>query len=159
MKKIAIFATDGFEDVELISSIDVFTRKGLNFELFSVNGTTEIKGKYNSILKASDSSSFNESDFSGVLLPGGTLELSKSKLVNEVVRSFYEQSKDLYAICAAPKILWDNGLLSNKNFTCWPGLELEESKNTGLEISGNIITAKSYLDSIDFAFAIVEKNK
>ena len=67
----------------------------------------------------------------------------------------------LAAICAAPLVLGNRGLLQGKRATCYPGFEtyLQGAEYTAalVEKDGNIITGKGPGAAMEFAFAIVEK--
>ncbi|HZH74096.1 MAG TPA: DJ-1/PfpI family protein, partial [Mariniphaga sp.] len=69
----------------------------------------------------------------------------------------------LGAICAAPLVFGNLGLLQNKKATCYPGFEdqLTGADITGnaVEISDNIITGKGAGVAIQFALSIVEMLK
>jgi 4-methyl-5(b-hydroxyethyl)-thiazole monophosphate biosynthesis len=70
------------------------------------------------------------------------------------------QDKMIAAICAAPSVLGQLGILQDKQATCYPGFEsyLGESYIDGLVVeSKNIITAKGPGLSSDFAFCLIEK--
>ena len=72
-------------------------------------------------------------------------------------------NKPLAAICAAPMVFGNLGLLKNKNATCYPGFEdeLHGAIITGndVEEADNIITGKGAGVAIQFALKIVEKLK
>jgi len=112
---------------------------------------------------------FSETDFSDnafLVLPGGgegTKNLAAHKQLNELLLHQFERNKNLAAICAAPSVFGNLGILSGKEATCYPGFE---EKLVGAEISGqtvvkseNIITAKGPGVAIQFALKIVETLK
>ena len=74
---------------------------------------------------------------------------------------FAKEEKPLAAICAAPLVLGNRGLLQGKKATCYPGFEtyLQGADYTAalVEKDGNIITGKGPGAAMEFAFAIVEK--
>lgn len=107
---------------------------------------------------------FDEADFDAcemIVLPGGmpgTLNLAKHKGLAEQVRIFAEsgdKGKYLAAICAAPMIPGELGLLKGKMATIYPGMEehLKEAllmKNR-VVVDGNIITSKGPGTAMEFA--------
>jgi 4-methyl-5(b-hydroxyethyl)-thiazole monophosphate biosynthesis len=101
-----------------------------------------------------------------IVLPGGmpgARNLNDHSGLREQILNFHEQNKWLGAICAAPLVFGNLGILKNKKATCYPGYEnqlhgaivtSEES-----EVSGKIITGKGAGVAIQFALKIVEQLK
>ena len=99
-----------------------------------------------------------------MVLPGGmpgTINLGKSETVTKTAVYCAENGKITAAICAAPSVLGNLGILKGKNATCFPGFEkeLEGATYTAapVEIDGNVITGKGAGCAILFGKAIVEK--
>ena len=100
--------------------------------------------------------------YDGIVLPGGmpgTTHLMEDETVNRVIREFASEGKLVAAICAAPSVLGNAGLLAGKTATCYPGVE---GKLTGADFvtdpvakDGNIITSRGLGTAIDFAAEIV----
>ena len=78
-----------------------------------------------------------------------------------MILDFAKEEKPLAAICAAPLVFGNRGLLNGKKATCYPGFEtyLQGADYTAalVERDGNFITAKGPGAALEFAFAIVEK--
>ena len=98
-----------------------------------------------------------------IVLPGGmpgTLNLEKSRAVQDTIDFCVKNGKYIGAICAAPSILGKKGLLKGKKATCFPGFEefLEGADFTGepVEFDGNIITARGAGVAIEFGLKLVE---
>lgn len=158
-----MFFADGFEEVEAIAALDVIRRA--NIEIKSVGvGSKEITGSHGiTVICDSLINELTEADIDGVILPGGmpgTLNLQNSKSVNEAVDYCFENNKLIAAICAAPMILGQKGLLKGKNAVCFPGFENDLIGATVSDkyvcTDGNIITAKGMGSAINFGLAIVE---
>ena len=69
---------------------------------------------------------FKESDM--IVLPGGmpgTTNLKEDENVRKAVQEAYDDGRYVAAICAAPTILADMGLLKGKRATCYPDMESE----------------------------------
>lgn len=99
-----------------------------------------------------------------MVLPGGmpgTVNLGKSETVTKAAVHCAENGKITAAICAAPSVLGNLGILKGKKATCFPGFEkeLEGATYTAapVEIDGNVITGKGAGCAILFGKAIVEK--
>ena len=90
----------------------------------------------------------------------GTIHLMEDETVNRVIKEFAQDGKLVAAICAAPSVLGNAGLLEGKTATCYPGVE---GKLTGANFvtdsvakDGNIITSRGLGTAIDFAAEIVD---
>jgi 4-methyl-5(b-hydroxyethyl)-thiazole monophosphate biosynthesis len=90
----------------------------------------------------------------------GTLNLKSSKTVINAINSAKENDAYIAAICAAPSILGDMGLLVGKRATCYPGFEdsLLGSKVTEERVclDGKILTAKGMGAALEMGLKIVE---
>lgn len=164
MEKLAVHLAEGFEEIEAISIIDVLRRAEFDVEIISVTGMLVVTGKHD--VKISADKLFEEVDYSKIdmiVLPGGmpgAKNLQKHEALRNQVLDFNKNGKPLGAICAAPIVLGDLGILKDKNATCFPGFE-EELKGanvtgTDVELDGKIITGKGAGVAILFALKIVE---
>ena len=90
----------------------------------------------------------------------GTLNLENDVYVQAAVDYCAENDRFLAAICAAPKILGNKGMLKDKCAICFPGFENEllEAKlsNDAVAVDGKIITAKGAGVAVKFALKLVE---
>ena len=99
----------------------------------------------------------------GVMLPGGLPgadNLNNCKKVQEYLKKAKEEGKLITAICAAPYVLGQAGLLKGKRATCFPGFEdkLTGAIPTGEKVTtdGNIITAKGMGAAFEFGIEIIK---
>lgn len=158
---IYIFLADGFEEVEAIAPIDVLRRCQL--EVRTVGVTGKIATGSHGIPVTCDME-IAESDFSDaqcVILPGGmpgTLNLRESPAVISAVQNTFNQGRIVAAICAAPSVLGEIGLLKGKEAICFPGFE---DKLLGARLSaapvcqdGTVITAKGAGVALEFGAKI-----
>lgn len=169
MKKIAVHLAEGYEEIEAISIIDVLRRADLNVTIVSISEKLEVVGSHG--IKIIVDKLFKEVDYElidMIILPGGmpgAANLNEHLGLREQILNFNESKKMLAAICAAPLVFGNLGILKNKKATCFPGYEnqLHGAIATGenIEVSENIITGKGAGVAIDFALKIVEilKNK
>ena len=160
-----VYLAEGFEEIEALATVDFLRRCDLEVVTAGVT-SQDVTGAHNITVLADTVASMLEmsDDVQAVVLPGGmpgTLNLQKSKYVNEMLDFANKNEILIAAICAAPSILGAKGLLDGKKATCFPGFEQElgDAIFTGasVEIDGNIITSKGAGCSIDFAKAIAEK--
>ena len=163
MKKIGIFLAEGFEEIEGLAVVDILRRAGLEAVTISVTGQKEIHSSHQVGVLADrlfDEVGFAELD--GVVLPGGmpgTTNLGAHAGVNEVIRSFAAEGKLVAAICAAPSVLGQAGILQGKKAACYPGFEdkLTGAEGVYVEVAeaGNLITSRGMGTAIPFALSLV----
>lgn len=163
-KNIAVHLAEGFEEIEAISIIDVLRRAEFNVTVVSVTGKTEVTSKQGVTVIADElfeNVDYEKTDM--IVLPGGmpgAKNLKEHKGLGEKILEFSKTDKPIGAICAAPMVLGNLGILKNKNATCFPGFEdeLKGANVTGneVEVDGKIITGKGAGVAIKFALQIVE---
>lgn len=162
MNKIGVFLAQGLEEIEGLTVVDILRRAGVEVTTVSISGSKEVTGSHKITVLADDL--FENVDFGGldgVVLPGGmpgTTNLMNHAGVNEVIKSFDKEKKLVAAICAAPSVLGQAGLLKGRNATCYPGFE---EKLTGAVTSmdevvkdGHVITSRGMGTAIPFALAL-----
>ena len=163
MNKIGIFMADGCEEIEALTVVDVVRRAKMEIVMISVTGKREVKGSHNiTFLADALASQVNYDELSGIVLPGGmpgTLNLGADETVNRVIREFAAAGKLVSAICAAPSVLGEAGLLEGKKATCHPGFEEKLLGACTCEdevaVDGNMITSRGMGTAIAFALEIV----
>ena len=164
---IYMFLAEGFEEIEALCPLDLMRRAGLSVTTVGIGGEY-ITGAHAITVRADITdrdfyahSAQNETEM--VFLPGGmpgTLNLAASETVTDAIRSAAEDKKYIAAICAAPSILGDMGLLLGKEAICYPGFEKQLVGATISErrvvLDGNILTAAGMGAALDMGLAIVE---
>ncbi len=162
-----MFLADGFEEVEAIAALDVIRRAKTDIKTVSISGKNAVGSHGVSVacdLSKTDISVSDDVD--GIILPGGmpgTINLQNDETVNNFIDFCNNNNRLLCAICAAPMILGEKGLLKGKEAICFPGFE---DKLIGAKISdkfvctdGNIITAKGMGSAVKFGLAVVSAVK
>ena len=164
MSKILEILASGFEEIEAVAPADIWRRLGIEVTLAGLDDM-QITGAHGMTLQCDALlEEVSELDFDGVFLPGGmpgVTNLQANKNVVNAVQDFAKNDKYVCAICAAPLVFGNRGLLNGKKATCYPGFEtyLQGADYTAalVEKDGNFITAKGPGAALEFAFAIVEK--
>ena len=165
MKTIFVFLAEGFEEIEALTPVDVLRRAGLSVETVSVMEEQVVTGAHGvPVLADKMFADINPEDAEMILLPGGmpgATNLDAHEGLSQMVLDFAKEEKTLAAICAAPLVFGNRGLLQDKKATCYPGFEtyLQGADYTAalVEKDSNFITAKGPGAALEFAFAIVEK--
>ena len=165
MKTIFVFLAEGFEEIESLTPVAELRRAGLSVQTVSVMDEQVVAGAHGvPVLADKMFAEINPEDAEMILLPGGlpgATNLDAHEGLSQMILDFAEADKPLAAICAAPLVLGNRGLLQGKKATCYPGFEtyLQGAEYTAalVEKDGNIITGKGPGAAMEFAFAIVEK--
>ena len=165
MKTIFVFLADGFEEIEALAPVDILRRAGLSVKTVSVMDEQVVAGAHGvPVLADVMFNEVNAEDAEMILLPGGlpgATNLDAHQGLSQMILDFAKEEKPLAAICAAPLVFGNRGLLEGKKATCYPGFEtyLKGAQYTAalVEKDGNFITGKGPGAAMEFAFAIVEK--
>ncbi len=164
MSKIAVFFAYGCEEIEGLTVVDMLRRAKIDVVGISITGSREVHGSHNITFMADTTYEEAQIDtFDGVVLPGGvpgTPNLGAHDGVAAAVKKFAEEGKLVAAICAAPSILGQNGILQGRRATCHPGWE---DKLTGAVVTeenavtdNNVITSRGMGTAVDFSLAIIQ---
>lgn len=161
---IYMFLADGFEEVEALAPLDLLRRAGLSVTTVGVGGKTVTGAHGISVLADMADKDYADSAPEMIFLPGGmpgTLNLAASTVVQSAIATAVKQNTYIAAICAAPSILGDLGLLRGKEAICYPGFE---DRLVGATLSnhrvvrdGKILTAAGMGVAVEFGLAIVEE--
>jgi len=167
--KFLIFATNGTEDSELVSSISLFKRAGIESTLVTTSSSLLITGSHSTKIMCdkllSDMPIDEIMTYDAVFYPGGKRgvnEMKENEKALEVARLFDNENKYILAICAGPTILSKAGIIKDDTkYTCYDGFENEFTKGiyvpkASVIISNNIITGRSAGYVIEFSLAIIK---
>ena len=164
MKKLGIFMAEGCEEVAALTVVDIARRAGIEVAMISVSGKKEVTSSHNVTIQTDIPAEFMDFDMlDGIVLPGGlpgTLNLAANAYVQKTIADFTKAGKLVAAICAAPSVLGEAGLLEGKNAVCYPSFEEKLlGANVGCEpvaVDGNIITGRGLGTAIAFSLEIVK---
>jgi len=163
MANVFVFLADGLEEVEALTPIDLLRRAGDDVTTVSIMGRKEIHGAHKIDVMAD--TLYEEEDFSRgdiLVLPGGmpgTLNLGAYKPLTDMILDWNAKGKKIAAICAAPSIFGDLGILEGKEAVCYPGFEERLTGATigtkSVAVAGNITTSRGLGTAIDFSAALI----
>lgn len=164
MSKVAIFLADGFEEIEGLTVVDLLRRANIGIDMISITGSEKVCGSHNIEIKADLLiEAANLSEYDMIVLPGGmpgTKNLAKHEGVKAAILSFKEAGKKLAAICAAPTVYGEMGLLKDKTACCYGGMEDGlKGANVSFDnvcVDGQFITSRGMGTAIEFGLKIVE---
>lgn len=165
-KMVAVLVAPGLEEVEALAVVDVLYRAGVRTDLVAVGDSLEVTSSHritflaDALLADTDLTTYDL-----VMLPGGipgTPNLRASEAVTGEVRRRLEADEPLVAICAAPSIPAELGLLRGRRATANPGF-MQVLADHGAEVSedavvvdGNLITSRGMATATDLGLAVIE---
>ncbi|MCW2682325.1 MAG: intracellular protease, PfpI family [Blastococcus sp.] len=168
--KVAVLATDGVEQVELDRPWQALEEAGAEPELVSLGGGTITA--YNHIDKGDTKkvdavvSTADPDAYGALVLPGGVINgdfVRADADAAAFVKAFFEAGKPVAAICHAPWVLIEAGVVKGRRMTSWPSLQTD-LRNAGADwvdeevvIDGNLVTSRNPDDLDAFSAAIIEE--
>ena len=161
MPRVLCLLADGFEELEAVAPVDLLRRAGVEVVMAAMDGP-EVTGR-NGIRVVADAlyEDVDDGMFDLLLLPGGpsVARMRADGRAAECARRFVESGRPVAAICAAPLVLADAGLLEGRRFTAFPGVraELGGGGDERVVEDGLILTSRSAGTAMDFALAVVAR--
>lgn len=168
--RVAVLATDGFEQSELEKPVEALKAAGATVEVVSPKGG-EIQGMVHDdkgrpvpvdrLLADAD-----PSEYDALVLPGGVANPDKLRLEPSAiafVRSFAEAKKPVAAICHGPWTLINAEAVEGRRMTSWPSLEAD-LRNAGAEwvdeevvVDDGLVTSRKPDDLLAFCAKMIEE--
>ena len=163
MGKSALFVfTDGLEELEAVAPLDILRRSGVECTVASQTGRLEVTGRNGITLKADcHFAAVSDKSFDLVVLPGGpgVHALRNTPTLLQVLQKQASDGKPLAAICAAPTVLHDAGLLEERSYTAHFTVadELPEIiEDAAVVVDGNIITSRGAGTAVEFGLTLAK---
>ncbi len=168
-RKVAILATDGFEQSELMKPKQILEDVGAETVVIAPGDEQEIKGWNHGewgerVMVDLPLDKASADDYDALVLPGGVINPDKLRLEKKAIdfiRDFGETGRPLAAICHGPWTLIDAGLVEGKQLTSWPSLrtDLENAgaqwEDSEVVEDGNLITSRKPDDIPVFTNALI----
>lgn len=163
MAKVLVPLAEGCEELEAVTIIDLLRRAGV--EVVSaglVPGTVKASRGVQLVPDAALDAVLHD-DYDMVVLPGGmpgAANLKQDGRIVDLLKNMAAAGKYTAAICAAPMVLAEAGVLDGKQATSYPGFL---DGRTGITLStaavvrdGKVLTSRGPGTAMDFALALVE---
>lgn len=143
MAGVHVYLADGFEEIELVSIVDVLRRSAIDVTMVALDGWLEVRGAHGILVRA-------DLPFSGVteapdviVLPGGgpgSERLLGNGGLAERLRARLAADGRVAAICAAPRVLAAAGVLRGRRACCYPGCEADLIAGGAQVCAYNVVT-------------------
>lgn len=169
-KKIAILATEGFEQSELEQPRDALEEVGAETEVISPQ-EGQIRGWDeddfgDSVEVDRTLAEANPNDYDGLLLPGGVMNPDKLRLelkAVEFVRAFFAAGKPVAAICHGPQLLIEADVVRGRKMTSYPSIK-KDLMNAGANwvdqevvVDNGLVTSRKPADIPAFNAKMIEE--
>ena len=163
--RVAVLIAEGLEEVEALAVVDVLYRAGIAVDMLAVGDDLSVTSSHRVTFRCDALlADVDLTDYALVFLPGGvpgTPNLKSTRAVTDEVTRRLEAGLPLAAICAAPSILAELGLLEGRQATSNPGF-ISVLAEHGAQVSqaavvtdGPVITSRGMGTAIDFGLEIV----
>lgn len=169
-KRIAILATDGFEESELQSPKEAIEKQGWKAEIVSLKSGS-IKswsnnnwGKEYAVDNIIDD--VRPSEYDGLLIPGGVInpdKLRREEKVLDFVKGFFDAKKPVAAICHGPQVLISAGVVRGRELTSFESVKTD-LQNAGaawydeeVVVDNGLVTSRSPQDLPAFNRKMIEE--
>lgn len=159
--RVLCVVADGVEETELVTPVDLLRRAGAEVVMATPNAELEVTGKHGIRIGAdAQLQGVDAEEFEALFLPGGpaVMELRKEGRIAELAKSFAMRGKLVAAICAAPLLLEDAGLLQGKRHTAHFSTYDELTQAEGEErvlLDGNVLTSRGAGTAVEFGLVMV----
>lgn len=168
-RKVAVLATDGFEQSELEKPVEALKAAGARVEIISPK-SGEIQGwehhdKGRAVPVDRELSSARPEDYDSLVLPGGVINPDALRLepkAIDFIKHFVTSKKPIAAICHGPWTLINAGAVEGREMTSWPSLETD-LKNAGARwvdrevvVDAGLVTSRKPDDLPAFCAKMVE---
>ena len=169
--RVAVFVAEGLEEIEGLTVVDLLFRAGIPCDTVSITPNRTVTSSHKVTIVCDRSiadDDFSFADYGLVVLPGGipgTPNLAACKPLTDELSRRMAANEPVAAICAAPTILAELGLLEDRHATCYPDRQPTLVKHGALVdvgnvvIDGNLTTSRGMGTAIDFALAIIAQAK
>ncbi len=164
MPKVVILLADGFEELEAVAIADVLRRAEIEVVLAGLHDGPVASSRKIRVLPDTVIDTVKAEAFDMIVLPGGQPgadNLNADPRVRELIRQFYGNGKLTGAICAAPYVLANAGVLDGRHATSFPaykgklGTAVYEEKSVVED--GNVLTSRGPGTAVAFGLSIVAR--
>lgn len=163
MPTVLALLPEGFEELEAVAPIDLLRRAGVTVTLAALGESPQVTGRNGLTLLADTTlAAAGNALFDLLFLPGGpgVKLLRADPRVRTTVLAHHAAGRWIAAICAAPTVLHDAGLLAGRRYTAHFSVanELNAILSTERTLAdGRLLTSRGAGTAIDFGLLLVAK--
>lgn len=165
MAKVLVPLAEGCEELEAVTIIDLLRRAGIEVIAAGLQPGIVKASRGTQLMPDMTLDTALQNDFDMVVLPGGmpgAKHLKEDPRILSLLKKMAGEEKYTAAICAAPTVLAEAGLLKGKKATSYPGfLDKTALPDThcladAVVRDGKVLTSRGPGTAMDFALALVE---
>jgi len=163
--RVLVPLAEGFEEIEAVTIIDLLRRAGIETVTASIS-KNPVTGSHGIPITADmlfDEFSAENGEFDAIVLPGGmpgSANLRSDHRIIALINKISSSGGLTAALCAAPIVLSEAGILNGKKFTCYPGYEKDITEGIHIKESviadGPVITGMGAGPAPLFALKVIE---
>ena len=157
---VAILATDGFEQSELLEPRKALTAAGASVKIVSpkpgaLRGWDHKEWADNEVQVDLTLDETDPQDFDALVLPGGVMNPDTLRTLPKAVafvKAFFDAGKPVGAICHGPWTVIESGAAPGRQMTSWPSLrtDIENADAHWVDeevvVDGNLVTSRKPAD-------------
>lgn len=158
-KRVLIPLAQGCEELEAVTIIDLLRRAEITVITAGLDNNPVTASRKTVLIPDTDLDTALTEEFDMVVLPGGLPGadyLDKDPRIRDMLVTMANSEKFTVAICAAPKVLANAGLLKGIKATSYPGV-LDNSTGDAVVVAGKVITSRGPGTAMDFALTLIEQ--
>lgn len=164
MPDVLVPLAQGCEELEAVTIIDLLRRAGITVVSASLDGKPIKASRGVTLVADTTLDEALQRDYDMVVLPGGLPgadHLDRDPRIHGLLRRMANRGKFTAAICAAPKVLANAGLLAGKTATSYPGVvdrmnlaNVTYSEDAVVQ-DGKVVTSRGPGTAMDFALSLI----
>ena len=164
MPTVLVPLAQGCEELEAVTIIDLLRRAAITVVTAGLDENPVKASRGVVLIPDTTLDKAIQQNFDMIVLPGGLPgadNLNNDPRIHQLLQQMQQQGKYTAAICAAPKILAQAGLLTNKSATSYPGvlekLNIPQFQFIAAPVvkDGAVITSRGPGTAIDFALELI----
>ena len=165
MARVLVPLAQGCEELEAVTVIDLLRRAGIDVVTAGLADGPVRASRGTVLIPDTALDTVLDEEFDLVVLPGGlpgATHLDEDARVHRLLKRHHAEQRYVAAICAAPKVLANAGLLNGRSATSYPGtVPMEEYPEVDLldapvVVDGKVITSRGPGTAMDFALQLIE---
>jgi 4-methyl-5(b-hydroxyethyl)-thiazole monophosphate biosynthesis len=163
MAKVLVPLADGCEELEAVTIIDLLRRAGIQVVTAGLKPGIVLASRGVQLVPDLTLDVALQDDYDMVVLPGGmpgASHLKEDLRIIELLRKMAAAQKFTAAICAAPMVLAEAGILDGKKATSYPGfldaLPGVTVSSAAVVQDGKVLTSRGPGTAMDFALELVD---
>lgn len=166
--RVAVFVAPGLEEIEGLTVVDLLFRAGIPCDTVAITASRQVTSSHEVTIvcdRSVEDAGFSFDEYDMLVLPGGipgTPNLRACEPLCAALRDFAAAGRALAAICAAPSILAELGLLEGRRATANPGFQhvlaeygAELVADDPVVVDGSLITSQGAGTAMLFGLEIV----